>query len=63
MLRSQVDILLFCSVIVFNLCQNWYFSTQCNHCVDAGFSKQASVELGEIKLGLMSNLANEEYFV
>lgn len=32
-------------------------------CVDAGFSKQAPVELGERKLDLMSNLANEEYFL
>lgn len=35
---------------------------QANNRSDGGFSKQASVEL-EVKLGLMSNLANEEYFV
>lgn len=46
-----------------NLCPKWNFVTQCNDCVDAGFSQQASVELGEMKLDLMSNLANEEYFV
>lgn len=46
-----------------DLCQKWSFFTQCNGCEDAGFSKQAPVELGEIKLDLMSNLANEEYFV